>query len=127
MGDPLYSVFLTERRGQMKRILRCSLICLSLFIIFSGIAFSQQGVTKDTILIGGFGPLTGPVAWIGLGSRDGINLAINEINSAGGVHGRKLKLIFEDDAASPSRALAAVKKLADQDKVFMLFSGAGSN
>lgn len=109
------------------KVFRLSLICLSLFLILSGNAFSQQGVTKDTILIGGFGPITGPAAWIGLGSRDGINLAVKEINSSGGIQGRKLKLIFEDDAASPSRALAAVKKLADQDKVFMLFSGAGSN
>jgi branched-chain amino acid transport system substrate-binding protein len=111
----------------MKGIFRNGLICLSVFLLFSGNAFSQQGVTKDTILIGGFGPITGPAAWIGLGSRDGISLAIKEINDAGGIYGRKLKLIFEDDAASPSRALAAVKKLTDQDKVFMLFSGAGSN
>ena len=82
--------------------------------------YAQQGVTKDKILIGGFGPITGPAAWIGLGSRDGMSLAIKEINGAGGIHGRKLDMIFEDDAASPSRALAGVKKLIDQDKVFML-------
>lgn len=112
----------------MKTLLICiGLILVALFFIASEDAYSQQGVTKDSILIGGFGPITGPAAWIGLGSRDGINLAIKEINNAGGIHGRKLKLIFEDDAASPSRALAGVKKLVDQDKVFMLFCGAGSN
>jgi branched-chain amino acid transport system substrate-binding protein len=104
-----------------------TVIGLIITVFASGVVFADQGVTKDTILIGGFGPITGPAAWIGLGSRDGITLAMKEINNAGGIHGRKLKLVFEDDAASPSRALAGVKKLTDQDKVFMLFCGAGSN
>ncbi len=92
-----------------------------------GPALGQQGVTGDTILIGAFGPITGPAASIGLGGRDGMNLAVKEINEAGGIHGRKLKVVFEDDAHSPSRALAAAKKLVDQDRVFLLFSVAGSN
>lgn len=108
-------------------------VILSITLLFAGFViapeglYADQGITKDTILIGGFGPLTGPVAWMGLGARDGMNLAVTEINNAGGIHGRKLKVIFEDDAASPSRALAGVKKLVDQDKVFMVFCGAGSN
>ena len=88
---------------------------------------SAQGVTKDEILIGGFGPITGPAAYIGLGGRDGLAMAIKEINAAGGVNGRKFRLIFEDDGHSPTRALGAVKKLIDQDKVFMIFCAAGSN
>ena len=75
---------------------------------------SAQGVTKDEILIGGFGPITGPAAYIGLGGRDGLAMAIKEINAAGGVNGRKFRLIFEDDGHSPTRALGAVKKLIDQ-------------
>ena len=86
-----------------------------------------QGVTKDEILLGGVGPLTGPAAYIGLGGRDGLVMAIKEINAAGGVNGRKFKLIFEDDGHSPTKALSAVKKLIDQDKVFMIFGAGGSN
>ena len=86
-----------------------------------------QGVTKDEILLGGVGPLTGPAAYIGLGGRDGLVMAIKEINAAGGVNGRKFKLIFEDDGHSPTKALSAVKKLIDQDKVFMIFGVGGSN
>ncbi len=88
---------------------------------------AADGVTDTTIAIGAFGPITGPAAFIGLGGRDGMNLAIKEINAAGGINGRKLAVLFEDDAHSPSRALAAVKKLVDHDKVFMVFSAAGSN
>ncbi len=90
-------------------------------------ARAADGVTDDTVTIGAFGPITGPAAYIGLGARDGSNLAVKEINAAGGVNGRKLRVLFEDDAHSPSRALAAVKKLVDQDKVFMIVSLAGSN
>src|SRR4051812_44967935 len=71
----------------------------------TGAASAQDvGLTNDLILIGGYGPITGPAAYIGLGSRDGTELAIKEINDAGGIHGRKLKLIFEDDGFSPSKA-----------------------
>jgi branched-chain amino acid transport system substrate-binding protein len=87
----------------------------------------EAGVTKDEILIGGYGPITGPAAYIGLGARDGTELAIREINDAGGINGRKLKLLFEDDGFSPSKALAAVKKLVEQDKVFMMMGLSGSN
>jgi branched-chain amino acid transport system substrate-binding protein len=95
---------------------------------FSGQARADEpGVTPDSITIGAFGPITGPAAYIGLGGRDGANLAIKEINAAGGINGRKLSMIFEDDGHSPTKALASVKKLIDQDHVFMIFCVAGSN
>jgi branched-chain amino acid transport system substrate-binding protein len=90
-------------------------------------AAQQQGVTPDTITLGAYGPITGPAAYIGLAGRDGMNLAIKEINAAGGINGRKIAVVFEDDAHSPTRALAAVKKLVEQDKVFAIMSVAGSN
>ena len=99
--------------------------------VLAGIALpasgQQQGVTGDTVTLGAFGPITGPAAYIGLAGRDGMNLAVKEINSAGGVNGRKLAVVFEDDTHSPTRALAAVKKLVEQDKVFVLMSVGGSN
>jgi branched-chain amino acid transport system substrate-binding protein len=99
----------------------------SLAVIAGPACAEDVGLTKDQILIGGYGPITGPAAYIGLGSRDGTELAIKEINDAGGIHGRKLKLLFEDDGFSPSKALASVKKLVEQDKVFMMLGLSGSN
>jgi branched-chain amino acid transport system substrate-binding protein len=90
-------------------------------------ASAEQGVTSDTITIGAFGPITGPAAYIGLGGRDGMNLAVKEINAAGGVNGRKLQIFFEDDTHSPTKALASVKKLIDQGNAFAIFCVAGSN
>src|SRR6185312_4249341 len=81
-------------------------------------AGQTQGVSASEILIGAFGPLTGPSAWIGLGARDGLTLALNEINEHGGVNGRKLRMIFEG-AQTPAESVAAAKKLVEQDHVFV--------
>jgi branched-chain amino acid transport system substrate-binding protein len=90
-------------------------------------ARAQGGVSADTITIGAYGPLTGPAAYIGLGGRDGLALAVKEINDAGGIHGRKIRVVFEDDGFSPAKALVSVKKLVEQDKSFMIFGVSGSN
>src|SRR3981081_3446365 len=66
-------------------------------------AAQTQGVTADSVTIGAFGPITGPAAYIGLAGRDGMSLAVKEINAAGGVNGRKINVVFEDDAHSPTR------------------------
>lgn len=110
----------------MKRILSVVGLAFASLLALSASA-QQQGVTADTITIGAFGPITGPAAYIGLGGRDGMSLAVKEINAAGGINGRRLVVVFEDDAHSPTRALAAVKKLFEQDKVFALMSVGGSN
>ncbi len=109
----------------MKTLLH--VLCAALIALALPAAAQQQGVAADTITIGAFGPITGPAAYIGLAGRDGMNLAIKEINAGGGVNGRKLVAVFEDDAHSPTRGLAAAKKLIEQDKVFMLMSVGGSN
>ena len=108
--------------------LRGLLCAAAVLYAFSGQTRAEEpGITQDSITIGAFGPITGPAAYIGLAGRDGANLAIKEINAAGGINGRKLSMVFEDDGHSPTKALAAVKKLIDQDHVFMIFCVAGSN
>ena len=68
--------------------------------------------------------LEGPASALGLGMQKGLNAAFDEINAKGGVHGRKLKLISVNDGYEPDRAIAATKKLIEEDKVFALI-GAG--
>ena len=80
----------------------------ALALVSAGGAAQTPGVSNDTVLIGSHGPVTGPASFLGLGGRDGAELAISEINAAGGVHGRKLKMIFEDDGFSPAKALGSV-------------------
>lgn len=102
-------------------------VAAAIFFACAPAAAQHQGITADAISIGVHGPITGPAAYSGLAGRDGMSLAIKEINAAGGVYGRKLVSVFEDDGHSPSRALAAVKKLVEQDKVFAVVSVGGSN
>jgi branched-chain amino acid transport system substrate-binding protein len=109
----------------MKRLLIVA--AATLFAVAPSVGAQQQGVSSDTVTIGAHGPITGPAAYIGLAGRDGMLLAIKEINAAGGVNGRKIVAVFEDDGHSPTKALAAVKKLVEQDKVFAVVSVGGSN
>jgi branched-chain amino acid transport system substrate-binding protein len=85
------------------------------------------GVTKDTIKIGSFGPLTGPNYLFGKLVMNGVEVVLDEVNAAGGIHGRKLQLLREDDKCNPEAGIGAVKKLIHQDQVFMIHGGGCSN
>lgn len=102
-------------------------LAASAFGLRAGPAAAQatQGVTDSEILIGGIGQLTGPFAFIGAPGRDGIQLAVDKINEAGPINGRRLRLIFEH-ASAPAEAVAAAKKLNENDKVFVLVIATGS-
>ncbi len=89
------------------------------------LAQATQGVTDSEVLIGALGQLTGPFAFIGAPGRDNIQLAVEKLNEAGGINGRKLRLIFEH-ASTPAESVAAAKKLVENDKVFVLVIASGS-
>jgi branched-chain amino acid transport system substrate-binding protein len=87
----------------------------------------QQGVSKDTILIGTIQDLSGPLAGYGKQARNGMQLRIDELNEQqGSVHGRKLKLLAEDDGYDPKKAVLAAQKLVNQDKVFIIAGHLGT-
>ncbi|XAH21539.1 ABC transporter substrate-binding protein [Xylophilus sp. GW821-FHT01B05] len=86
----------------------------------------QQGVTDTEIVVGDILPLTGPPALLGVAHNIGVKLAVAEANSAGGINGRKLRLISEDDGYVVSRTIQGVRKLVTVDKVFALTSLSGS-
>ncbi|MCX8204183.1 MAG: ABC transporter substrate-binding protein [Candidatus Nezhaarchaeota archaeon] len=75
---------------------------------------------KPPIKIGFVSPLTGPSAYLGREVVDGALLALEEINAAGGMLGRKVELIIEDDEGKPDKCLSAVKKLIEVDRVDLL-------
>jgi branched-chain amino acid transport system substrate-binding protein len=86
-----------------------------------GTRAAEPGVTDTEIKIGVLGSLTGPAAIFGTSNLAGGTLAFEEANAAGGINGRKFTLISEDDETSPPKAIAAFKKLADQENVFAIF------
>lgn len=70
-------------------------------------------VTAQTLLIGGSGPLTGDYATYGISVKEGAEIAVNEINAAGGVNGIMLQVRMEDDQADPAIAKSAYATLFD--------------
>ena len=89
-------------------------------------AAAQQGVSKDEILVGTIQDLSGPLAGYGKQARNGLQLRVDEINEQGGIHGRKIKLLVEDNGYDPKRAVLAAQKLVNQDKVFLIASHIGT-
>lgn len=86
-----------------------------------------QGISDSEVRIGAFGPFGGPVYLYGKLVMNGVEAVFDKVNAAGGVHGRKVVLVREDDNCKPEGAIAAVKKLAYDAKVFAIIGGACSN
>src|SRR5262245_31374031 len=81
----------------------------------------------EPILIGAILPLTGSSAIWGVPTREGAELAVEVANAAGGVHGRKLRLIVEDTTGDPKTAVSALQKLLTVDKVVAVLDNSNSS
>ena len=92
----------------------------------TGTAFATQGVTNDEIVLGSIQDLSGPIAGFGKQVRLGMLLRVDEINEQGGVNGRKLRLLVEDSAYDPKKAVLAAQKLVNQDKIFAMLGQIGT-
>jgi len=92
----------------------------------SGIAQAQQGVTKTEILVATIQDLSGPIAAFGKQTRDGMQLRVDEINEQGGINGRKIRLLAEDSAYDPKRAVLAAQKVVNRDQVFAVLGQIGT-
>lgn len=79
-----------------------------------------QGVTDKVVKIGAYNAMTGPIPLTGKQMASGWNAAVQAVNEAGGIHGRKLELTIEDDGYEPSRAMAAARKLVERDQVLAM-------
>jgi branched-chain amino acid transport system substrate-binding protein len=76
--------------------------------------------TTDTIKIGWIGPQTGPSAVLGMDSFVAAQIAVDEVNAAGGINGKKVELFVEDDQYDNAKALSAYHKLVDTDGVKLI-------
>ena len=85
------------------------------------------GVTETEILIGNIQDLSGPMKELGMALPHGSNLYFNYINNKGGVHGRQIRMTMEDHQYNPQKAVAAAKKLIEQDQVFCLYQVIGTS
>lgn len=110
----------------MKKLALANLLLLLSVGLLSAVARAETGVTDEEIRIGMWTPLSGPVSLLGQSARDGVEVWVREVNAKGGIHGRKIKLIVYDDNGSPQEAQASIRRLLNDDKVFMLIGGSTS-
>lgn len=100
------------------------LIGAALLALASGpVRAADPGLTDSEITIGLFGPLSGPLIGYGLDPLNAAKMLYDEANKKGGIHGRKIKLVIEDDKCTPNDLVSVVKKLTTVDKVFLLHGG----
>lgn len=107
----------------MKRLLSCLLICVLAATLFTACS-SGSASNADEIKIGINYELSGDNATYGQGSVEGIEMAIEEINEAGGINGKKIKAIKYDNESKPSEAATLANKLVSQDKVLAILGPA---
>jgi branched-chain amino acid transport system substrate-binding protein len=88
---------------------------------------SESSKDHTTIKIGFFGDLSGPTFNFGESAKNGILMAADEINQAGGIDGRRIDVVIEDDGGSPEKAALLTGKLIDHDKVVAIIGGGTSS
>jgi branched-chain amino acid transport system substrate-binding protein len=91
-----------------------------------GAAQAEPGISKDTIKLGAYLPLQSGLAAGATQMREGTEAYFKYINDQGGIHGRKIEWIVENDSYNPQQTVAVVKKLVDRDEVFAIVSTLGT-
>ena len=119
--------------GRHKTKLQLRTAFLPFAIVLMALAFScsrppdeKDPVDRSPIKIGYFGDLSGPTLNFGKSAYNGVIMAADEINQAGGINGRKIDIVIEDDRGSPEVAAQLTAKLIAQDKVIAIIAGGTS-
>src|SRR5260370_11655173 len=100
-----------------------------LFLLIFGVILTVAGSTfsQDTIKIGEFGSVTGDNASFGISQNNGVQMAAEEINTAGGVLGKKIELIVEDNQTKQGETTTIARKLISQDHVVAVIGEVASS
>src|SRR5947209_3615529 len=108
---------------RVERRRRGAVAVAALAVLF---AASAAAPAQEPIKVGLVAALSGGSAKSGEGITRGLTIAIDEINAAGGILGRKLELVRRDDESNPSKGQVAARELIDQEKVAVMFGGIDS-
>src|SRR5215469_15046040 len=109
----------------MKKIAIVALVG-ALALVGQALAQSQRGVTPTEIVLGMHTDLSGPAATYGVSSSNAVKMRFDDVNEAGGIFGRKIRLIVEDTQYQVPRAVQAGAKLFHRDHVFAIVDGLGT-
>jgi branched-chain amino acid transport system substrate-binding protein len=114
----------------MKRLLSSFgvLVAVLGFLVLGGAApiRAEDGVTDKEVLVGAGLDLTGAVANWGVNIKAGMEAAFSRANDAGGIYGRKIRLIAYDHVYQPPKAVTNAKRLVERDKVFVMMGHLGT-
>ena len=101
-------------------------ISLLMCLCTLNIVFAENGVSDKEIILGQSCAMAGPAKALGIGMKKGMAAYFAQINDAGGVKGRKIKLITLDDGYEPEKAIKNTRKLIEKEKVFALIGEVGT-
>src|ERR1019366_9991439 len=110
----------------IKYLATASLLLAGAYLGGGNARAADPGFTDSEIVIGDVEPLTGPPAILGVGHTIGVKVAIAEVNAAGGINGRKIRYVLEDDGYVTARTIQDARKIIDVDKVFAMLGMSGS-
>jgi len=115
------------------RVARIAIVALCVIVAFmltacgSGTKQAEtNGASADPIKVGAILSLTGTYAALGSSEKNALELEVKRINDAGGINGRQIELIIEDDATDEAKAVAAASKLINQDNVVAILGATGT-
>ncbi len=99
----------------MKKSLKFASLVLAVSMVAASLSGCGAGASSsDTFKIGGIGPITGGAAIYGQAVMNGAQIAVDEINAAGGINGHKIEFSFEDDEHNPEKSVNAYNTLLDK-------------
>jgi len=101
-------------------------LALSAGLAYPALAQAVRGVTDSEIVIGTYTDLSGVTVSWGVNNSNAIRLAFEEVNAKGGIHGRKIRYILEDNQYQVPRSIQAANKLINRDNVFLLIANGGT-
>jgi branched-chain amino acid transport system substrate-binding protein len=110
----------------MKKMLGTSALLLLGALALAAVAAETRGVTKTEIVLGTHSDLSGPAATYGVSSTNALKMRFDDVNAAGGIYGRKIRLIVEDTQYQVPRAVQAGNKLINRDQIFAMVAGLGT-
>jgi branched-chain amino acid transport system substrate-binding protein len=90
--------------------------------VFASAMLAIPALAQDAYVIGLTGALTGPPSSTYSPAVEALRLYVDRVNAAGGINGKPIKLVIQDDSAEPSKAAANAKKLVTQDNVVLLIN-----
>jgi branched-chain amino acid transport system substrate-binding protein len=111
---------------KLSRKIASTLAVVGLVTNFAAHAQTRTGVSETEIVVGMFAPLSGSLAGLGTDALNAARSYFMDINEKGGVNGRKIRMIVEDDKCSPNETSAIVRKFINDDKVFLIVGGSCS-